>query len=164
MQVHEEACKIISITKNFIPEDKLTELLIKLDDDIGKKSENTTTKQLLAALRSIVDKPLPTPPFWLKYALYTLVVVHIILIFGVLGSFFILPFWGPLVHRPATNDIHLVLLYNQGRMSFDNLENAWRQRLKMKRIGGFVGHYGLKPIKKLIKRYLDAKEKTKMKN
>lgn len=154
MQVHEEACKIISITKNFIPEDKLTELLIKLDDDIGKKSENTTTKQLLAALRSIVDKPLPTPPFWLKYALYTLVVVHIILIFGVLGSFFILPFWAPWYIALPLMTFIWFFSTTKVECHLTNLENAWRQRLKMKRIGGFVGHYFLKPIKKyLLKRF-----------
>ncbi|NIQ15975.1 MAG: DUF2784 family protein [Candidatus Dadabacteria bacterium] len=145
----EEASHIVSITLDFIPEEKLTELLIKLDDEVGKKSENNTTKELLSTLRNIVDKPIPRAPMWLWASFYLLVVLHIILVISIFLSFFILPFFSPwYIALPCMTFIWFFST-TQVTCQLTNLENVMRRRLGKKRIGGFVGHYFLKPAKML---------------
>lgn len=152
--VQEEASRIVSLVQNFIPQEKLTELLIKLDEEIGKKSENETTKQFLSTLRSIVDKPLPPAPLWLWSAFYSLVVFHIILVILVIISFFVLPFLSP--WYIAVPCMTFIWFFSTTKVDcqLTNLENFIRKKLGMKRIGGFVGHYFLKPLKLLYLRSL----------
>lgn len=147
-----EAIRIVSLIKNYLPEEKLTELLIKLDEEIGKKSTDELTKKFLAQLRNVVDKPLPPPPFWLWPAFYGLVVVHIALIIAFILSFFILPF----VVHPISAFVSMVFIWffttNKVECKLTNLENSMRKRLGLKRIGGFVGHYFVKPIRLIYAR------------
>jgi len=147
--VQEEASHIVSLTQNFIPPDKLTELLIKLDDEIGKKSENDITKHFLANLRAIVDKPIPPAPLWLWISFYTLVSFHIFLVIAVIISFFVLPFLAS--WYIAIPCMTFIWFFSTTRVDcqLTNLENFIRKKLGMKKIGGFVGHYFLKPIKAL---------------
>jgi hypothetical protein len=147
--VQEEASRIVSVIQNFIPQDKLTELLIKLDEEIGKKSENDLTKQFLATLRGIVDKPLQPAPKWLWAAFYSLVVLHILLVIMVFGSFFVLPFLSPwYIALPCMT---FIWFFSTTRVDcqLTNLENFMRKKLGLKKIGGFVGHYFFKPVKVL---------------
>ncbi len=145
--MQEEASRIVTIVQNFIPQEKLTELLIKLDEEIGKKSENDNTKQFLATLRAVVDKPIPPGPLWLWTAFYTLVILHIILVLMVVFSFFVLPFLSPWYIAVPCMTFIWFFSTTQVDCQLTNLENVMRKRLGMKRIGGFVGHYFLKPAK-----------------
>lgn len=147
--VQEEASRIVSVAQSFIPQEKLTELLIKLDEEIGKKSENDLTKQFLATLRSIVDKPLPPAPMWLWTVFYSLVILHILLVTMVFGSFFVLPFLSP--WYIAIPCMTFIWFFSTTRVDcqLTNLENFMRKKLGLKKIGGFVGHYFAKPIKLL---------------
>lgn len=150
--MQEEASLIVSLVQNFIPQEKLTELLIKLDEEIGKKSENEITKIFLSTLRRIVDKPLPPPPFWLWALFYSLVVLHIILVITVVLSFFILPFLSP--WYIAVPCMTFIWFFSTTKVDcqLTNLENIMRKRLGIKRIGGFVGHYFLRPTKLIWRR------------
>lgn len=152
ISVQEEASLIVSLVQTFIPQEKLTELLIKLDEEIGKKSENEITKNFLSTLRRIVDKPLPPPLLWLWILFYSLVIFHIFLVITVILSFFILPFLAP--WYIAVPCMTFVWFFSTTRVDcqLTNLENIMRKRLEMKRIGGFVGFYFLKPCKNLYKR------------
>jgi hypothetical protein len=145
--LHEESVSIVSLIQNFLPQEKLTELLIKLDEEIGKKSENEITKQFLSSLRLVVDKPVPPPPLWLWISFYSLVVLHILLVIAVVLSFFILPFLAP--WYVAVPCMTFIWFFSTTRVDcqLTNLENWMRKQLGMKRIGGFVGHYFLKPAK-----------------
>lgn len=151
ISVQEEASRIVSLAQIFIPQDKLTELLIKLDEEIGKKSENDITKKFLATLRGIVDKPLPPPPLWLWTAFYSLVILHIILVVMVIVSFFVLPFLSPWYIAIPCMTFIWFFSTTQVDCQLTNLENFMRKKLGMKRIGGFVGHYFVKPVKMLWK-------------
>jgi hypothetical protein len=145
----EEASHIVSIIQSYLPQEKLTELLIKLDEEIGKKSENEITKQFLASLRWVVDKPIPPAPLWLWAAFYSLVVLHIILVIAVIISFFMLPFLAPwYIALPCMTFIWFFSTTHVD-CQLTNLENAMRKRLGMKRIGGFVGNYFIRPAKTL---------------
>lgn len=145
--MQEEASHIISVAQTFLPQEKLTELLIKLDEEIGKKSENDITKQFLAVLRGIVDKPAPPASIWLWTAFYSLVILHIILVIMVFISFFVLPFLSP--WYIAIPCMTFIWFFSTTRVDcqLTNLENFMRKKLGLKKIGGFVGHYFFKPVK-----------------
>lgn len=144
---NDDSPRIVALALTYLSDDKLTELLIKLDEEIGKKSNNEITKKFLSSLRSFVDKPLPPAPFWLWISFYILVVLHVILVFGELGSFFILPFYTPWYVALPTMTFIWFFSTTKVECKLTNLENVMRKRLGMKKIGGFVGHYFLKPIK-----------------
>lgn len=153
--LHEESSRIISLIQNYIPQEKLTELLIKLDEEIGKKSENEITKQFLANLRLIVDKPDQPPPMWLLISFYLLITLHILLVVAVVLSFFILPFLAP--WYVAVPCMTFIWFFSTTRVDcqLTNLENWMRKQLGMKKIGGFVGHYFLKPAKLMYYKHIN---------
>ena len=145
--LQDDASRIVLLMQDYIPQNKTIELFVKLDEEIGKKSDNEITKQFLSILRNVVDKPLPLPPLWLWTAFYALVVLHITLVLGVIASFFVLPFLAPwYVAFPCMT---FVWFFSTTKVDcqLTNLENTMRPRLGMKRIGGFVGHYFLRPTR-----------------
>lgn len=152
--LQEEATRIVSLVQNFVPQEKATELFIKLDEEIGKKSENEITKQFLSTLRNIVDKPLPPPPKWLWTAFYSLVTLHIILVIMVVVSFFVLPFLAP--WYVAIPCMTFIWFFSTTRVDcqLTNLENYIRRKLGLKKIGGFVGFYFLKPAKSVWRKII----------
>lgn len=145
--MQEEVSSIVSLAKNYLPQEKLTELLIKLDEEIGKKSQNDITKQFLSSLRQVVDKPLPPAPLWLWISFYALVVIHIILVVMVIVSFFVLPFLSPWYIAVPCMTFIWFFSTTQVECKLTNLENWMRKQLGLKKIGGFVGHYFMKPAK-----------------
>ncbi len=151
--IHDEANQVVTVIQDYIHKEKLTELLIRLDEDIGKKSENEITKAFLSHLRKVVDKPLPPPPMWLWISFYSLVVFHILLVIAVIFSFFVLPFLAP--WYVAVPCMTFIWFFSTTRVDcqLTNLENYIRRQLGLKRIGGFVGHYFLKPARLVLRRY-----------
>ena len=147
--IREEATKIVSIIQGYNQE-KTKELIIKLDEEVGKKSEIASVKEFLSHLRKVVDKPLPPPSIWLWVAFYALVTFHILIVSGVTISFFVLPFLAP--WYIAIPCMTFVWFFSTTRVDcqLTNLENHLRKELGLKRIGGFVGHYFVKPIKFLM--------------
>jgi hypothetical protein len=84
--------------------------------------------------------------------LWLVIAVHMLVIFGIVTSFFILPFrvdW--FVALPLMVFI-VYLTFTRVDCPLTNLENVLRRRLGKNRIGGFVGTYYIKPVKKLLKR------------
>lgn len=162
MAVNDDSLRIVTIAQTFLPEDKVKELLIKLDDEIGKNSENEITKNFLSGLRAVVDKPLPPAPLWLWICFYVLVVFHILLVIGVLLSFFILPVYAP--WYLALPLMTFIWFFSTTRVEcqLTNLENVIRKRLGMKKIGGFVGAYFLRPAKMLWNKKKNRRLKMKI--
>jgi hypothetical protein len=71
-----------------------------------------------------------------------------LLVFGMVASFFILPFMEPpWVSLPLCV---FIWYFSTSRIEckLTALENNLRGRLGMKKIGGFVGHYFIRPFKK----------------
>lgn len=145
--------KIVGLIQTYLQEDKATELLIKLDEEIGKKTDNTAIKQVLSGLRDVVDKPIPPSPWWLWWSFYTLVVFHIIMIIVIVMAFFILPFCA--AWYIAAPLMTFIFFFSTTRVEchLTNLENSLRKKLGLKKIGGFVGHYFVKPAKIAILRW-----------
>jgi hypothetical protein len=86
--------------------------------------------------------------FWVRPALWLLVALHTMLVFGIVASFFILPFYEPwYVALPLCT---FIWFFSTSRIEckLTALENELRGRLGMKKIGGFVGHYFFRPFKR----------------
>lgn len=146
----DEAKRIVSISEEYISYDKLVQLFIRLDDEVGKKTTNDSLKQSLAMMRVLVDPPLAPPPFWLKPALWLLVTVHYLLVIGIILSFLILPFAAPWYIALPLCAFIWFFASSRVECKLTDLENEMRRKLGMRRIGGFVGHYFIKPVKRLI--------------
>ena len=146
-----EAAKIIEISNQYLTPQAAKELFVRLDDEVGKHTTNDSLKVSLAMMRSLVD-----PPRIVKYpkgeqaALYSLIVTHYCLVVGVALAFIVLPFAAPwYVALPCMTFIFFFTT-NPVTCQLTKLENHMRQRLGMPRIGGFVGHYFMRPIQKLF--------------
>ncbi len=153
----EDVNKIISITQEYLPEEKTKEFLMRLDDEIGKKTTDKSLREILTTIRGIID-PKPTPvPFWFLWAFYLLVIAHMILVIGFAVAFVILPFYTEWYVALPLMTFMFFFVTTRNECQITNLENYMRQRMGMKRIGGFVGHYFMKPVRKLIKKIAPGK-------
>lgn len=146
-----EAENILKISKEYILPEEMKKLFIKLDEEVGKTTDNDSLKKSLSMMREMVDiKPIP-PKWYLKYFLYSVIIIHFGLVAAVAMSFLILPFktnW-----YIALPIMTFIWFFSTNRVDckITNLENNLRQKLGMPRIGAFVGHYFLKPIKRMLK-------------
>lgn len=145
--MQEEAVKIIELIKEVTTQETFNELLTKLDE-IDKQTKNENTKAFIALFHANKTIPQTIPaPKWLWIPFYTLVIAHIALVFAFITSFFVLPFMAP--WYIAVPCMTFIWFFSTTRVDcqLTNLENYMRRRLGLKRIGGFVGHYFLKPAK-----------------
>jgi hypothetical protein len=72
-------------------------------------------------------------------------------LFAVVFSFFVLPFMAPWYIATPLMVYITSLITTRVECPMTNLENSIRGRLGMRKIGGFVGHYMLRPIRKMRK-------------
>tara|TARA_R110002020_G_scaffold134222_1_gene299599 strand:- start:2312 stop:2587 length:276 start_codon:yes stop_codon:yes gene_type:complete len=78
-----------------------------------------------------------------------LVLFHGYIVVANVLAFFVVPFFEPwYVAVPIMSLILLLVFSKVLDCPLTNLENHLRKKLGMKRIGGFVGHYFLKPIRR----------------
>lgn len=147
----EEAAKIVSISQEYMSYDEMKQLFIRLDDEVGKFTDNSSLKTSLSMMRMLVDPPvIPPKPFWLKPALYFLIAAHAAVVIGVTVAFFLLPFNAPwFIALPLMS---FIFFFSTTRVNCrcTDLENNLRKELGMKPIPGFIGYYFLKPLKKLF--------------
>jgi hypothetical protein len=84
-----------------------------------------------------------------RILLASLVLFHGYIVGANVLAFFVVPFLEPwYVAVPIMSLILLLVFSKVLDCPLTNLENRLRKKLGMKRIGGFVGHYFLKPIRK----------------
>jgi len=152
MATQSEVNQVVIIAQEYFPEDKITEFFSRLNEEIGKKTEDESLKQLLSSIKEIVAPPLAPPPLWLWGAFYTLIVIHFILVIAVATSFCLLPFLAP--WYIALPIMVFIFFFSTTRVEcqLTNLENQMRRRLGLKKIGGFIGHYMLKPTGVILRK------------
>lgn len=86
----------------------------------------------------------------LRWALVFLVILHLTLIIGNALSFFILPFTVPwYVAMPLCTFIVWVT-FTHMECPATTVENWLRSKLGMKKIGGFIGHYIVRPVRRAL--------------
>lgn len=150
---NEEATKIVSISQEYMSYDQMKELFIRLDEEVGKNTDNSSLKTSLAMMRLLVDPPTTPPiPKWVKPAFISLVAAHFLIVIGVTAAFFILPFKAPwYIALPLMS---FIFFFSTTRVNCrcTDLENHLRKELGMKPIAAFVGHYFIKPAKQFIMR------------
>ena len=84
-----------------------------------------------------------------------------------LAAFFLLPFIYPLWVWMPLNSFILTVTFTREVCPLTRLENYLRTSLGIPRIGGFIGHYLVKPVKRIAKTYrfgLKAQESRDDKN
>ena len=83
----------------------------------------------------------------MRFALALLVVTHFAVVLGNVAFAFVLPFAEPpWVALPLCSFV-LWVTFNRDTCPLTRLENSIRKRIGMKPIGGFVGHYVVKPLR-----------------
>jgi hypothetical protein len=108
-------------------------------------------------VRSTAGQSASTAPGWVHAALVVVVTVHMVLLFANLVAFFLLPFLAPwYVAVPLTTFLFFFVTTRQ-ECQVTTLENRLRQRLGKRRINGFVGHYFVRPIRRLWPRPEDGR-------
>jgi hypothetical protein len=139
---------ILKVAHDYLGEDKSREMFLKMDD-IAQKSGEEHMIHFFARMRLLVDPPMPPPPMYLWAAFYSLVVAHMALVIAMIIAFFILPFYTAwYIALPLMAFIQFFAL-TRVECKLTQLENFLRQKLGMKRIGGFVGHYVVRPASRL---------------
>lgn len=89
------------------------------------------------------------PPKRSLYFFYFLVAFHMMVIIGNFAAFFLAPILSPWYEAlPICSFILLITCSRELKCPLTRLENYIRQELGMKRIGGFIGHYFIRPIRK----------------
>lgn len=78
-----------------------------------------------------------------------IVAIHILVCFGNLLSFFILPFIEPpWISLPCCSLIFFLSFQKEVQCPLTRLENIYRKKLGMPTINRFIGHYFISPLRR----------------
>ena len=149
----QEANSIVEIMDDFLDADDARELTARLEQEIGQDTDNDSLKVSLEMLRELYKDRTGSRKKDLakKIFFYSLVTFHAFVIAVNIVAFFILPFLYPLLVWMPLNSFILTVTFTREICPLTRLENYIRTSLGMPRIGGFIGHYLVRPIKKFLK-------------
>ena len=149
----QEANSIVEIMDDFLDADDARELTARLEHEVGQGTDNDSLKVSLEMLKELYkDRTGSRKKDRLKkIALYSLITFHYFVITVNIAAFFILPFLYPLLVWMPLNSFILTVTFTREICPLTRLENYIRTSLGMPRIGGFLGHYMVRPVKKLLK-------------
>ena len=149
----EEANGIMEIMDDFLDADDARELTARLEHEIGQGTDNDSLKVSLEMLKELYkDKTGSRKKDRLKkISLYSLITFHCFVVTVNIVAFFILPFLYPLLVWMPLNSFILTVTFTREICPLTRLENYIRTSLGMPRIGGFLGHYMVRPVRKLLK-------------
>ena len=148
----QEAFSIVEILDEYLDEGQARELTARLEQEIGQKTDNDSLKVSLEMLKALYSKKPMRRDQLKKLLLYLVAVFHMFVIAVNVSAFFVLPFLYPLWVWMPLNSFILTVTFTREICPLTRLENKLRTSLGMNRIGGFIGHYFLKPVKKLLNR------------
>jgi len=92
------------------------------------------------------------------YALYALVAGHMLVILINMMAFFVLPFTYPVYIWIPLNSFILITIFSRSLCPLTRLENYLRVHVGKPTIGGFIGHYIVRPLKKLLQQDTSQKK------
>ena len=148
----QEAFSIVEILDEYLDEGQARELTARLEQEIGQKTDNDSLKVSLEMLKALYSNKPKRIDQLKKLLLYLVAVFHMFVIAVNVSAFFVLPFLYPLWVWMPLNSFILTVTFTREICPLTRLENKLRTSLGMNRIGGFIGHYFLKPVKKLLNR------------
>ena len=147
----QEAFNIVEMLDEYLDEDQARELTARLEQEIGQRTDNDSLKVSLEMLKALYEKKPKKIDYVKKALLYFVILFHCFVIIVNITAFFVLPFLYPLwVWMPVCSFI-LTVTFTREICPITRLENYLRTSLGLPRIGGFIGHYFIKPIKRLLK-------------
>lgn len=146
-----EALNIVEILDEYLDEEQARELTARLEQEIGQKTENDSLKVSLEMLKSLYERKPKRENLCKKAILYSIVSFHMFIIVVNIMAFFVLPFMYPLWMWVPVNSFILTVTFTREVCPLTRLENYLRTSLGMSRIGGFIGHYLVKPVKRAIR-------------
>ena len=148
----QEAFSIVEILDEYLDEGQARELTARLEQEIGQKTENDSLKVSLEMLKALYSKKPKKIDYVKRGLLYSVVSLHAFAVIVNVVAFFILPFYYPLWVWMPLNSFILTVTFTREICPLTKVENYIRTSLGMSRIGGFIGHYFIKPVKKLLKK------------
>ena len=148
----QEAFSIVEILDEYLDEEQARELTARLEQEIGQKTDNDSLKVSLEMLKALYSKKPKRIDAVKKVLLYLLIGFHAFVILVNIAAFFILPFLYDLWIWMPLNSFILTVTFTREICPLTRLENKLRTSLGMNRIGGLIGHYFLKPIKRFLNR------------
>ena len=83
--------------------------------------------------------------------LMTVIISHLLVVFGNLASMFVIPFYVPWYIAIPLISVLINLLFMPTQCPLTKLENRIRRSLGLRQIRHFVGHYLVWPIKRKIR-------------
>tara|TARA_B110001454_G_scaffold202383_1_gene209451 strand:+ start:100 stop:597 length:498 start_codon:yes stop_codon:yes gene_type:complete len=156
----EEAFSIVEILDEYLDERQARELTARLEQEIGQKTDNDSLKVSLEMLKALYSKKPKRIDYLKKGLLYSIILFHTSIIAVNIVAFFILPFLYPLWVWVPINSFILTVTFTREICPLTRLENYLRTSLGVQRIGGFIGHYFVKPIKNFLKNHGGEKAST----
>tara|TARA_R110002020_G_scaffold233314_1_gene445131 strand:+ start:120 stop:608 length:489 start_codon:yes stop_codon:yes gene_type:complete len=156
----QEANSIVELLDEYLDEAQARELTARLEQEIGQKTDNDSLKVSLEMLKALYSKKPKRIDQLKRVLLYLIVLFHMFVITINIVAFFVLPFLYPLWVWMPINSFILTVTFTREICPLTRLENKLRTSLGMSRIGGFIGHYLIKPIKTAVKQYGGDKAST----
>ena len=144
---------IMEILDDFLEEKQARELVARLEQEVADKSDDKHLKNRLKALREFYERRPISREHFKQVFLYSVIIFHFFVIFVIITAFFLLPFIYPLWVWMPINSFILTVTFTREVCPLTRLENYLRTSLSMPRIGGFIGHNLVKPVRSLIKTY-----------
>ena len=149
----EEANSIMEIMDDFLDADDARELTARLEHEVGQGTDNDSLKVSLEMLKELYKDKTGSrkKDLYKKTCLYSLIAFHSFVITVNIIAFFVLPFLYPLLVWMPLNSFILTVTFTREICPLTRLENYIRTSLDMPRIGGFLGHYAVRPVKNFLK-------------
>ena len=149
----EEANSIVEILDEYLNETQARELTARLEHEVGQTTDNNSLKTSLEMLKELYkDRTGSRKKDLLKrMSLYSVVTFHHFVVTVNIVAFFVLPFLYPLLVWMPLNSFILTVTFSREICPLTRLENYIRTSLEMPRIGGFLGHYAVRPVKNFLK-------------
>ena len=146
---NQEAQAIVEIVDQYIEPEQARELMARLNEEVGSGTDNSSLKVSLEMLDALYASTPPKRHLLQKTALACLITAHMCVVIANAVAFVTLPFFMPLLVWVPINSFILTIFFTRETCPLTRLENKIRTSIGMPRIGGFIGHYVVRPIRRL---------------
>lgn len=146
----QEAVDVANIVGEYLDEADAKELMGRLNDEIGVHTDNESLKvslQMFKALYEPQTKINRIDQIW-PIAFVVVVTAHMLVVMINMMAFFILPFTYPIYVWIPLNSFILITMFSRSLCPLTQLENYLRHKIGKPAIGGFIGHYFVRPIQR----------------
>jgi hypothetical protein len=156
---NQEAQSIVEIVDEYLEQDKARELMARLNENVGATTDNSSLKISLQMLDALYTPAPPKRHTFKKIAMALVILWHTSIVIINVIAFFVLPFLLPVWVWVPIDSFILTVMFTREICPLTRLENSIRTSIGLPRIGGFVGHYFVRPVRQLIRNRQSRKVK-----